>query len=369
MRPSDELQTLNRTLLQRQHLLERVALSPEELAVHLVGLQAQDALPPYIGMFSRVTNFDPLTLSDGLESRSLVRATLMRGTIHLVVAEDALRMRSIFQPEFEKTLERPGFFFGALSGLDTEEIRKHGEAALDDGPRTAAQVRASAEAAFPDRDPQAVAQAWYYQVPVLQVPPRGMWRKSGRPIWSRIDSWLGQPLITDYSPADLVARYLAAFGPASTQDIAAWSRLPGIAELVEQLGTRLRTYQTASGQTLYDVADAELADPELAAPVRFLGWYDNVFLGHKDRSRIVSTEVTAQIWERETRNISPVLIDGFIKGGYRVTTGKKREPVEMRIRLIDVPRRAEPAVEAEAVRLLKLLEPDRTARIEFVQQL
>ncbi|AEF42879.1 winged helix DNA-binding domain-containing protein [Hoyosella subflava] len=369
MRLSDELQTLNRTLLQRQLLLERAALSAEELAVHLVGLQAQDSLPPYIGMFSRVTNFDPLTLSGGLESRSLVRATLMRGTIHLVVAEDALRMRSIFQPEFEKTLERPGFFSGALSGLDTDELRKHGEAAFDDGPRTAAQVRASAEAAFPDRDPQAVAQAWYYQVPVLQVPPRGMWRKAGRPIWSRIDSWLEQPLITDYSPADLVARYLAAFGPASTQDIAVWARLPGIAELVEQLGTRLRTYQTASGQTLYDVADAELADPELEAPVRFLGWYDNVFLGHKDRSRIVSTAVTAQIWERESRNISPVLIDGFIKGGYRVTTGKTREPAEMRIRLIDVPRSAEPAVEAEAVRLLKFLEPDRSARIEFVQQL
>lgn len=247
--------TLNRTLLQRQHLLERVALSPEQLAVHLVGLQAQDALPPYIGMFSRIADFDPMTLSKALESRDLVRVTLMRGTIHLVTADDAIRMRSIFQREFEKALTRPSFFYGALKGVDLDELQRAGESAFGKIPLTTADVRAAAAKAFPERDPAAVAQAWYYQLPLLQVPPRGLWRRSGKPVWARIEEWLGRPLSTNYPASEIVARYLAAFGPATTQDIAVWSRLPAIGELIEQLGERVRTYRNEDGQTFYDVTE------------------------------------------------------------------------------------------------------------------
>ncbi|MCW4353727.1 winged helix DNA-binding domain-containing protein [Hoyosella sp. YIM 151337] len=363
-------QVLNRTLLQRQHLLRRAPLSPQDLAAHLVGLQAQDSLPPYIGMFSRISGFDPAALSRTLESRELVRVTLMRGTIHLVTAEDAARMRPIFQPEFEKAIDRPGFFFGALDGLAPETIRRQGEAVFGDTPLSAADVRAAAKRAFPDRDPSAIAQAWYYQLPVLQVPPRGLWRTSGPPTWARIEDWLGRDLARDYPPSEVVARYLAAFGPATTQDIAAWSRLPGVAELISNLGPRIRPYLNTSGQTLYDVEDGALADPDSEAPVRFLGWYDNVYLSHKDRARIVASDISAQLWNGETRNISPILVDGFIQGGYRILTGKKGDPVEMRIRMVaTTSAESLEYVEKEAVRLLEFLEPDRPAVIAFVTRL
>ncbi|MGV9675326.1 winged helix DNA-binding domain-containing protein [Nocardia sp. NPDC003482] len=355
---------LNRTLLARQHLLRREPLSPATVCERLVGLQAQDVTPPFVGLWSRTADFDPETVSRGLTDRSLVRITLLRGTIHLVTALDARRIAPHVQPELEKIPFRKGFNYGAMVGLDPEEVRAHGDRVFGDEPVSAADLRARAARVYPDRDPGAVVQTWLYQLPVLQTPPRGLWRNNSRPVWSRIEPWLGAPLIPDYPLGELVIRYLRAFGPATAPDVQTWSKLLGIKEALTGLGDRIRTYTDERGRTLYDAADAELADPDTPAPVRFLGWYDNAVLSHKDRSRIVPDNAAPPL-RHLAAQVSPILIDGYLWGIYKIF------PDRDRARLRIVPGRewtgAERAeVEAEGLALLAFLEPDRAPSVEIL---
>ncbi|WP_410870821.1 winged helix DNA-binding domain-containing protein [Nocardia sp. A7] len=355
---------LNRTLLARQHLLERSTLTTAEMCDHLVGLQAQDVPPPFVGLWSRIVDFDPATVTNGLDDRSLVRITLMRGTIHLVTPPDALRIAPHIQPVLENAPFRKGFNFGAMVGLDPDEVRAHGEAALGDEPMSTADLRAAAARCYPDRDPGAVVQTWLYQLPVLQTPPRGRWRDNSRPVWSRIQPWLGAPLEPSYPASELILRYLRAFGPASTMDMQAWSRLPAMKKAVTELGDRVRTYTDDRGRTLYDAADLELADPDLPAPVRLLGWFDNALLSHKDRARIVG-DTSAPPLRTFTTNVSPILIDGFLAGMYKIFVNGGTA------RLCISPNRdwtkAEAAqVEPEAAALLAFQEPESEQVVEIL---
>ncbi|MCA2205808.1 winged helix DNA-binding domain-containing protein [Nocardia rosealba] len=353
---------LNRTLLARQHLLERSTLSTPRMCEHLVGLQAQDVPPPFIGLWSRTVDFDPDTVSRGLDDRTLVRITLMRGTIHLVTPPDALRIAPHIQPELEKVPFRKGFNYGAMVGLDPEEVRADGEAVLGDEPMAAADLRAEAAIRYPDRDPGAVSQTWLYQLPVLQTPPRGRWRDNSRPVWSRVQPWLGAPLDPDYPVAELILRYLRAFGPASTMDMQTWSRLPGMKQVVADLGDRVRTYTDERGRTLYDAAELELADPDLPAPVRLLGWYDNALLSHQDRSRVIGETIAPRSFGA---NVSPVLIDGFTAGVYKVFV--KSGTARLRVSPTRAWTKAEAAeVESEAAALLAFLEPESAPAVEIL---
>ncbi|WP_063024787.1 winged helix DNA-binding domain-containing protein [Nocardia niwae] len=355
---------LNRTLLARQHLLDRSRWTVHEMCDHLVGLQAQDSPPPFVGLWSRVAAFDPATVSDALEDRSLVRITLMRGTIHVVSPADALRIAPHVQPELEKVPFRKGFNYGAMVGLDPEEVRGQGEAVLGDEPMSAADLRARAAERYPDRDPGAVVQTWLYQLPVLQTPPRGKWKDNSRPIWSRVEPWLGAPLDPTYPLAELIFRYLRAFGPASTMDMQTWSKLPGMKGAVAELGDRVRTYTDERGRTLYDVADGELTDPDVPAPVRLLGWYDNALLSHQDRTRIVPDGAAPPL-RAFAAQVSPVLVDGFLAGLYKVfaNSGTAR----LRISPIRPWTNAERAeVEAEAHALLAFLEADKQRSVEIL---
>ncbi|MBP2188890.1 winged helix DNA-binding domain-containing protein [Nocardia goodfellowii] len=356
---------LNRTLLQRQHLLERSTLTTPQMCDHLIGLQAQDVPPPFVALWSRITDFDPATVSGALDDRSLVRITLMRGTIHLVTPPDALRIAPHIQPELEKVPFRKGFNYGAMVGLDPDEVRKHGEAVLGEEPMSAADLRARAAELYPDRDPGAVLQTWLYQLPVLQTPPRGKWKDNSRPVWSRVEPWLGAPLDPAYPLAELLIRYLRAFGPATTMDMQTWSKFTGIKKAVDQLGDRVRTYTDDRGRTLYDLADADLADPDLPAPVRLLGWYDNAVLSHQDRTRIVP-DGNAPHLRAFAAAVSPVLLDGYLCGLYKVFP--KAGVARLRVSPTRPWSRAERAeVEAEALALLAFLEEDKEPVVEILE--
>jgi hypothetical protein len=326
-----------------------------EMIDHLVGLQAQDVMPTYIALWSRLQDFEPEVISAGLENRTLNRVTLMRGTIHLVTAVDTLRLRPHFAQMLENIPFRPGFFFGATVGMDIEDVRSRAVDFFSTGPKKSAEVREWAKVQWPERDPAAVVQAAYYLLPLLQVPPRGKWKQNNRPTWASIESWLGSTLNHDYPVEELVLRYLRAFGPASTMDMQSWSRLKGFRDVVTNLGDRLRTYTDERGRVLYDTSDGELVSGEVEAPARFLGWYDNVALSHDDRSRI--TESMTTLTSSAEGNVSTFTLDGFISGTYKFVT--TRDEARMHIVLGRSVSASEiQQLEEEGGKLLAFVEPD-----------
>jgi hypothetical protein len=340
-------------------------MKPAEMIDHLIGLQAQDVLPPFIALWSRLEHFSPDTIDSGLDDRSLVRMTLMRGTIHMVTRRDALRLQPHFREMLEKVPFRPGFFFGATTGMDIEAVRTGAESLFESGRLKTSDIRGWAKRTWPDRDPGAIAQAVYYLLPVLQTPPRGRWKQNNRPQWALTEAWLGEPHARDYPIDDIVLRYLTAFGPASTMDMQTWSKLTGFREVVERLGSRLRMYTDERGRTLYDLADGELVDGEDEAPVRYLGWYDNVALSHQDRSRIIDPVAAPGGDGAPTENVSTLTIDGFIAGSYKIVTDGDRALLRiMPGRPVSSAERSDLLDEGE--RLLRFVEPERTHDIEFV---
>jgi hypothetical protein len=321
-----------------------------EVIEHLVGMQAQEPRDPYVGLWSRIEGFRPEELEELIEERRAVRMGLMRGTLHLVTARDALALRPALAAVQERIF-RAGTPFGRRLGeADVDEIAAAGRELLEEEPRTRAQLRSLLAERLPDLDAEAMAHAVAYHLPLVQVPPRGLWSRSGRATWATLESWLGRPLGSGRTPDGVVLRYLAAFGPASVQDVAAWSGLTGVRELVERLRGKLRTCRDENGVELFDVPDAPLADPETPAPVRFLPQYDNVFLGHADRARIVDPADRPRLGFGDDSRFSLVLVDGFLRAAWKRDGATLLVKPARRLSKADAA-----AVEAEGQRLAALL--------------
>jgi hypothetical protein len=357
--PTVSPRALNRALLERQMLLRRVKMPAAEAIERLVGMQAQVPTDPYIGLWSRLQAFETGELAALLQHRHAVRATaLMRTTIHLVTARDCLRVRPLVQPVAERAF-RHSPFSKALSGLDLDEVAAAGRALLQERPRTVGEVGRELQEQWPDRDADSLAYAVRYLVPLVQLPPRGIWGKGGRPILAAAESWLGAPLEADPSLDDLVLRYLAAFGPATASDVQTWSWLTGLRGVLERLRPRLRTFRDEQDRELFDVPDGPLPDPDTPAPVRFLPEFDNVFLSHDDRSRIIDRN-----WLDQVLMHGFLLVDGFMRGVWKIN--RRRDVATLVIGLWDQITASErEEVEAEAVRLLDFAADAGTRDIRF----
>ena len=129
-----------------------------------------------------------------------------------------------------------------------------------------------------------------YLLPVVQIPPRGLWDKGGVPTRTTVQHWLGAELDASYPIETLVQRYLAAFGPASYLDMQAWSGLTNLREVFDTMRPSLRTFRAESGRELFDLPGGPLPAEDVPAPVRFLPAYDNAGLSHDDRTRVISEE-------------------------------------------------------------------------------
>ena len=258
------------------------------MARHLVGLQAQENLPPYLSLAARLDDFDPHAVTRGLEDRSLVRLVVMRGTIHLLTADDALMLRQWTQPvqERERTVSQN---VEAALHLDTAEVNAAISDALarrsvaDEGTRRGDGER------FPDVPPDALGQLARVNQPLAQVPPRGAWKQSGGVVLPVRRPLARPPARRRRTRRTIVRRYLRAFGPASAADVGAWSGLTRLAAVLKEMDD-LVEHEDEDGKTLFDVPDGEFADADAPAPVRLLGTYDNVWLSHAARDRVTDPE-------------------------------------------------------------------------------
>lgn len=310
---------LNRALLARQQLLKRASMPAEAMIEHLVGMQAQVPANPYVALWSRLEGFDASALEKLILERRVVRMSLLRTTLHLVTARDALRMRPVLQAVLERGFASGSPFHKNLVGVDLPALVAAGRTLLDNEALTTAQLGRRLAERWPDRDPVSLAYAVRYLVPLVQIPPRGLWHRSGQPRWKSVASWLGQEVEGDPSPDELVVRYLTAFGPASIKDIATWSWLTRIREVIDRLRPRLRVFHDERGGELFDVEEGLLPDPQTPAPVRFLPEYDNIALSHADRGRIIDPRTVGRI----TGYVGTFLVDGLIAGQWRLESKKE----------------------------------------------
>ncbi|MFC8732019.1 winged helix DNA-binding domain-containing protein [Luteimicrobium sp. NPDC057192] len=359
---------LNRTLLARQHLLERLPADdpradPVALTAHLLGLQAQEPMPPYLSVAARA-DADPRHLSRALAERSVLRVLPMRGTIHTVTADDARLLRPLVQPFLDKVSRNSGASRPAAH-VPLADLLAEGRALMSDGPVPVRALGAALAERFTDAPPSALVNRLREGAALVQVPPRGLWGRPGGVAYVTLESWLGEPdgafdLGADPAAeteaqaeglARVVRRYLAAFGPATPADVTTWSGITGVRAVFDALGDELVPLRTDDGRTVWDLAGAPLTDADVPAPVRFLGRYDNVWLSHAGRDRVTPPDARRR-WMGSNGGVgSVVLVDGVMAGLWSTTAGG-----EVEVELFDRVSRAQRSdLDAEAARVEALL--------------
>jgi hypothetical protein len=270
----------------------------------------------------------------------------MRTTIHLVTSRDCLRIRPLLQPVLDRGFRTGSPFGRKLAGVDIDAVLAAGEAALQQKPATGVELAAILGKQWPDFDAESLAQAVRMLVPLVQIPPRGIWGKGGLPVWAPAETWLAKQLDESYSIDDLALRYLGAFGPAGVLDFQAWSWLARQSGTFERLRPRLITFRDESERELFDLPDAPRPPEDVPAPVRFIPEYDNLLLSHADRSRVVTEAELKRVFAR-----GGLLVDGFAAGAWKIVRTKGRATLEVEL-FRKLTKKDERSVQAEGRRLL-----------------
>jgi hypothetical protein len=305
------LRELNRTTLLRQLLLRRARFSPVQAIERLAGLQAQYAPAPYLALWSRLAAFRREALERALRRDAVIKATLMRATLHLVTARDYPFFRAAVG-EAARTIRTRGI------EPPSPSLMRKAVALAREQPRTRRELYellGYAERVDPLVDPVPLRQLhWLLSTAHLeQTAETAMWEPA------RVTRFraLGHELPpADEARAHVIRRYLGAFGPASRADLAYWSGVP-LRELDPVLETLpLRTFRDESGRLLFDLPRAPLAAGDEPAPPRLLAPFDEIVLAHKDRTRIIGDEHRPQIiWGSDVA--STFTVDGFVAGTWR----------------------------------------------------
>jgi hypothetical protein len=312
---------LGRALLARQMLLERSDRSVPAAVEHLVGLQAQAPWSPYYSLWSRLAGFDPHELGALLTDRRAVRIVIMRGTVHLVTAGDCAFLRPLHDAFLRRGLETSTWQSG-LRGIDLDAVAAEGRRLVEAEPLSFNDLGKRLAEAWPDRDPATLAQVVRSTVPLVQVPPRAVWGRSGQVIVTTAEQWLGPDhpltLTREGGLEEMILRYLAAFGPASVMDVQAWCGLTRLREVADRLGDRVVRFRSEAGRELLDLPDAPRPDPDAPAPVRFLPDFDNAIRSHADRTRIIADDVRRRLNTRNGVVPGAVLVDGTVAASWSI---------------------------------------------------
>ena len=320
---------LNRAMLARQLLLERSTLPLAEALEQVGGLQTQYAPSGYIGLWSRLDGFRRASLTEALERRRAIQATLMRATIHLVSVDD-FRLFA----EGTRRARREGwlrFVRTQLDGIDMNAVADRVRVHLADGPRRNEEMLRLLENDGYTRIAWVGIGHW---VDLVRVPPSGTWEQRRADLFGLAEDWLdasdttsgaAEPPTEADGLTHLVRRYLGGFGPAPLVDIANWAGVPVtlLRPVLERLS--LRRYRDEAGRALVDLPSAALPDPGTPAPVRFLPTWDATLLAHARRTGILPEEYRPLVFNTKTPHSVPTfLVDGVVAGTWRHEKGTVR---------------------------------------------
>lgn len=350
---------LNRALLARQMLLNRVDIPLLDVIERLVGIQAQDPTAPYYSLWARLNEFRQEDLSNLILDKKVVRLALMRSTIHLVSAHDAMNLRPLVQSVQENVLKSS--FGKYLNGVDIQAIAKAGRSLVEAKPLTFSELGKLLGNHWPNVDSAALAAVVRTMVPLVQLPPRGIWGKSGKAVHTSAEDWLGTLPISTLTTEEMILRYLAAFGPASIKDIQVWSGLTRLNEKIKQLLSQLILFHDEEGNELFDIPNAPRPDENIPALPRFLGGFDNMLLSYADRKRIMDETYRNKVFTKNGIIRPTILIDGFVSGIWKVE--KDKGTLRLIIELFKkISNEEQKALKEEANRLLDFMEDKKWPR-------
>lgn len=306
---------LNRALLARQLLLERSTLSIPEAIEQVGGLQTQYAPSGYVGLWTRLADFQRDALTRALEDRSVIQATLMRVTIHIVSRREywpyALGVREARREQWRRT-------WGRATGAGERELEAAADrmrSALADGPRTVKELGDLATGFV------GTLGLW---VDLVRVPPSGTWERRRADRLALAEGWVGPPDGTEADGMTHVVRaYLRAFGPATWRDIASWSGLPLTVAKGAADGLTLRYFSDDQGRELIDLPDQPLPEPDTPAPVRFLPHWDANLLVHARRTGLLPEAYRPRVFSTKNPfSVGTYLVDGVVAGGWSLRDGR-----------------------------------------------
>lgn len=382
---------LGRALLARQHLLVRTRASVTEVVEHLLGLQAQNPWSPFLSLWSRVEGFTTADLDGLLLDRVVLRIAAMRSTVHLVTARDAPVLAELARPAIARELSANARRRASADATDLDALADLAGALLRERPRLTTDLGTLLAERWPGAHPQDLAAFARALLPLVQVTPRGLWRRSAATAWTTLDAWvpdeaaaagdLLDPAARTAALERVVLRYLAAFGPATPADVQAWSGLTCLAPVLDGLRDRLVVLTATPARpggrprTLLDLPDAPRPDPGTPAPARLLPDFDNLWLAHARRTRIVDDAHRLALQTRDGRLLSAALVDGRIRASWtldRSADGRgaaRRSTATLRLMPLGTLTAAETdELVAEAERAVAFLADDADARHVVVER-
>lgn len=313
---------LNRATLARQLLLEREPLSVLDAIKRVVALQAQEAASPYLALWNRVAGFDARDLHDAYVNHDVVKASLMRITLHAVHAEDYPSFHAAMVPSLRASrLHDNRFKALGLTIEDADEVVPEVLAHLSE-PRTGAEIEALLSEKFGELPKPGLWWALRTFAPVVHAPTSTVWTFVQRPAYVAART---KPLAGERSThlERLALRYLEGFGPASVADLSQFTLLTRavVRETLQSLGDRVRRLEGPGGVTLFDVPLGAIPSADVAAPPRLMAMWDSTLLAYTDRSRIIPPDYRQVVIQNNGDVLPTVLVDGYVAGVWRAVEG------------------------------------------------
>lgn len=312
---------LNRSTLARQLLLRREPLDAVEGLGRVVALQAQEPASPYIGLWNRLADFDGTSLDRAFERHDIVKAQLLRITLHAVTAADYPALHEAMQPTLRAARLYDRRFTSENVSIETVEALVPDLLAYTAEARRNADVEGWLEARFGAPKPR-IWWALRQYGPFVHAPTGAPWSFAPRPSYMAAREQ-ARPDDVDGSVRHLVRRYLEGFGPATIQDIAQFGTIyrPPVQGALKAMGDELERYDGPGKTVLYDVPGGVVPEEEAPAPPRLLPMWDSILLAYDERSRTLPTDLRPIVIRTNGDVLPTVLIDGFVAGIWRPLDG------------------------------------------------